>query len=78
MKIKPVDNVYFGAHLPPKQHDMEESKMEKWSTTNREAMETVLAAAEKFAMNNFYDGEHKKIKEAIWQMQDYKNDVMEE
>jgi len=24
MKIKPVDNVYLGAHLPPKQHDTKE------------------------------------------------------
>jgi len=46
--------------------------------TNKEAMEVVLAAAEKSALNNFYDAEHKKIKEAIWQMQDYKNDLMRE
>ena len=24
MKIKPVDNVYFGAHLPKKQNEMNE------------------------------------------------------
>jgi len=29
MKIKPVDSVYFGAHLPSKQHDAKEHKMEK-------------------------------------------------
>ena len=46
--------------------------------TNKEAMEVVLAAAEKSALNNFYGAEHKKIKEAIWQMQDYKNDVLED
>ena len=46
--------------------------------TNREAMEIVLVAAEKSAMNNFYGAEHKKIKEAIWQMQDYMNDLMRE
>ncbi len=46
--------------------------------TNKEAMEIVLAAAEKSALNNFYGAEHKKIKEAIWQMQDYKNDVLED
>ena len=41
-------------------------------------MEIVLVAAEKSAFNNFYNPEHEKIKEAIWQMQDYKNDLMRE
>ena len=27
MKIKPVDNVYFGAHLPPKQQETKEMNM---------------------------------------------------
>ena len=35
MKIKPVDNVYFGAHLPPKQHNTKNMNevikiLEKW------------------------------------------------
>ena len=32
MKIKPVDNVYFGAHLPPKQQDAKEmiDILRKW------------------------------------------------
>jgi len=46
--------------------------------TNREAMKIVLVAAEKSAFNNFYGPEHKEVKEAIWQMQDYMNDVMKE
>ena len=46
--------------------------------TNREAMEIVLVAAEKSAFNDFYNPEREKIKEAIWQMQDYKNDLMRE
>ena len=28
MKIKPVDNVYFGEHLPPKQHERIKMKEE--------------------------------------------------
>ena len=49
--------------------------------TNREAMETVLDAAELFItmMNEkSMDFKHEELDEAIWQMQDYKNDLMRE
>ena len=40
MKIKPVDNVYFGAHLPKKQKDMEQKDTKaytKWAETAAES-----------------------------------------
>jgi hypothetical protein len=43
--------------------------------TNREAMEIVLEAAKKRAD---YHPQRDKILEAIWKMQDYKNDLMRE
>ena len=42
--------------------------------TNKEAMEIVLEAAERRAD---YHPEHDKILEAVCQMQDYYNDVLE-
>ena len=41
MKIKPVDNVYFGAHLPPKQHNTKNMNevikiLQKWNYRNKE------------------------------------------
>tara|TARA_B100001971_G_C17780141_1_gene329316 strand:- start:233 stop:391 length:159 start_codon:yes stop_codon:yes gene_type:complete len=49
--------------------------------TNREAMETVLDAAELFitVMNErSMDFKHEELDEAIYQMQDYMNDLMRE
>mgnify|MGYP001236820801 CR=1 FL=1 len=49
--------------------------------SNREAMETVLDAAELFitVMNEkSMDFKHEELDDAIWQMQDYKNDLMRE
>ena len=47
--------------------------------TNREAMETVLDAAELYTTlmeEKSMDFKHEELDEAIWQMQDYKNDLM--
>ena len=49
--------------------------------TNREAMETVLDAAELYIEVMKYksmDFKHEELSEAIFQMQAYNNDVMEE
>ena len=49
--------------------------------TNREAMETVLDAAELFITlmkEKSMDFKHEELDEAIWQMQDYMNDLMRE
>ena len=40
MRIKPVDNVYFGAHLPQKQKDMKQKDTKaytKWAETAAES-----------------------------------------
>ena len=42
--------------------------------TNEEALDVVLEAAERAAE---FNPQHDKIKEAVYQMQDYRNDVME-
>ena len=47
--------------------------------TNREAMETVLDAAELYITlmdEKSMDFKHEELDDAIWQMQDYKNDLM--
>jgi hypothetical protein len=47
--------------------------------TNREAMETVLDAAELFVTlmkEKSMDYKGEELDDAIWQMQDYKNDLM--
>ena len=47
--------------------------------TNREAMEIVLDAAELFITlmeEKSMDFKHEELDDAIWQMQDYKNDLM--
>ena len=47
--------------------------------TNREAMETVLDAAELFITlmkEKSMDFKHEELDDAIWQMQDFKNDLM--
>ena len=49
--------------------------------TNREAMETVLDAAELYITlmkEKSMDYKGEELNEAIWQMQDYKNDLMRE
>ena len=47
--------------------------------TNKEAMETVLDAAELYITlmdEKSMDFKHEELEDAIWQMQDYKNDLM--
>ena len=47
--------------------------------TNKEAMETVLDAAELYITlmdEKSMDFKHEELDDAIWQMQDYKNDLM--
>ena len=47
--------------------------------TNREAMETVLDAAELYITimkRKSMDFTHEELDEAIWQMEDYKTDLM--
>ena len=49
--------------------------------TNREAMEIVLDAAELYVTlmeEKSMDFKHEELDDAIWQMQDYKNDLMRE
>ena len=49
--------------------------------TNKEAMETVLDAAELFVTlmkEKSMDYQGEELNEAIYQMQDYRNDVLED
>jgi hypothetical protein len=45
MRIKPVDNVYFGAHLPRKQKEMEQPDEKIATSADLQAVELTLAQA---------------------------------